>query len=138
MKRRLPLAKFIDVPSKNVLVARREHIEQHEENTLLGNTSDLLPVRVEDVPAMAGERDATVLENELRDRQDDGVDVRVLEHEVVECAVSLLVNDSTLSFVRNKRSICTFVLKALPLSLTLADRMRRERLFAVGNVGLRA
>ena len=69
--RHLPLAKFNDVPSKSVFVAWREHIEQHEDNTLLGNTSDLLPVRVEDVPAMAGERGATVVDTNARNIEDD-------------------------------------------------------------------
>ena len=138
MKRRVPLATFIDVTSKSVLVARRENIEQYEENTLLGNTPDLLPVRVEDVPAMAGERDATVLEDKLSNREDDRMNIRVLEHEVVERAICFSVDNGSLFLIWNKCPVGALVLQAFPLPIALADSVGWECLFAIGDVRLRA
>ena len=74
--------------------------------------------------------------DELADRDDGAVYLRMLYHKLVNLTVGFKVKDFNLPFIRDGGPICCLVAEACALALAHSNSVPREFNLAVGHIGL--
>ena len=129
--------RWVDNPAKDVLRILREDIQQHKENSLLGYKTNATSVRVVDMTAMRMECHRAIARDKVRNADDDAVDVSVLHGELVNVPIGLPVAEVDLPLVGDQGAVCSLVVKATALALTLTDGVVRELIISLCNMWFR-